>query len=582
MGKKEGHKKSRSRSSSCSSSCSSESSEEHCSEEYLKKMYSQLKKKLIQDKSLMVAGSDAYGSFYSLNTQQINPSEPVKFEYSQAARNIDLNSSGQVIYVRRDGLYTISFHVAADGASQWTLFINNIPKYDRVFGTYNSAGLTIFMYIIPLRRDDVVTMRNFQSVSSVVTISQIIGGIDPGANCEIVFSKIAPYPEKNNEHYYKSKCENESDKKEHKLKKHFETFKKWMKYDPSLMPYGCEAYGSFYTLITQDVPVDSSVTYENHQNLLNMTHTLGSGDVTVQKDGIYLLVFAGTTTQACQFTIFVNGIPNQTTTAGINKGANVLHLRQELELKAGDVVSVKNHVSATGTITISNNAGGISSGLNAQLIIYKMGVPTSLADNCEVENACELEKDCLYKHFKHYLLEDCKLLLQGRNVYYYLSSSILQSINVEDPVIFNLLGNNKNIYFKTGATTITVLEDGIYELIFSLQAKVPSQFTIYVNNLPENSCIAGTDSGSGQLSVRQLLQLHKGDVLSVKNHTSFLNPVYTSMNPGGNLGGNNVYFLGEKLANIPKPPKPCPPKPCPNPPPTQPDKDKSGSKSKSN
>ena len=71
---------------------------------------------------------------------------------------------------------------------------------------------------------------------------------------------------------------------------------------------------------------------------------------------IYVFVFIVNTSQACQFTLFVNGVPNQTTTAGINKGANILQLRQQLELKAGDVISVKNHISSAGTITISQNA----------------------------------------------------------------------------------------------------------------------------------------------------------------------------------------------------------------------------------
>lgn len=569
MGKKENHRRSRSRSSSSSSS------DEEMNEECLKKMYNELKCKLMKDKSLMPAGSDAYGSFYSLDAQQINPSEPVVFKYAQASRNVDICFDGQIVIPRRDGIYFVTIHLTPDGAGQWTVFVNNKPQYDRIFGTYNSSGQVTITYLIALRANDLVTVRNYESNSSVISIPQIVGGTDAGANAEIVLEKIAPYPEKynDNKHLQLEKHESESsseERKEKKLKHKFDMFKKWMKYDPSLMAYGCDCYGSFYSTREQDVAVDANVLFDLNQNVLNMTHTLGSGDVTIQKAGVYMFIFIVQTTQSCQFTIFVNGVPNQTTTAGINKGANVLQLRQEIELNAGDVVSVKNHVSATGSIKISQNSGGTLTGINAEFIVYKVAVPQKLLTCNEQVMSFELEKDCVYRKFKHYLLEDEKIELEGSEGYYFVSSTVLQTLNLEDSVYFGLQGLHKNTLFKTGTDTVTVLKSGVYNLTFDLQARQPSQFTIYVNNVPNNSTIAGTDSGSGQVSVRQLLELNKGDVLSVKNHSSFLNPVITSMNPGGKKPGVNTIFTGFRLGPLPK--KPCPPQPPQPPKPQEPSK----------
>lgn len=540
---------------------SSESSNDSCDEEHLKKLYVDMRKKLIKDKSLQVNGSDSYGSFYSLDSQQINPGETLIFQYAQNNRNIDLGINGQNIYVRRDGLFYIVLHVTPVGACQWTLYVNNIPQYDTVFGSYNSSGQVTITYLVPLRKDDVVTFRNYVSETAVVSISQIVGGNDPGANVEVVFNKIAPYPEKFCEYkpeHKKEDCDSDSssssssDKKEHKLKKKFNILKKWMKYDPSLMINGCDAYGSFYCTSEQDVAIEAPVLFSNSQNVLNMTHVLGTGEIKVQKAGVYLFVFVVSTNQACQFTIFVNGVPDTTTTAGINKGANVLQLRQEIELKVGDIVTVVNHTSATGNVKITSNVGGLLPGINAQLLLTKISVPSALIENLEPEEPCVLEKDCMYRKFRHFLLEDCKLTLQGSSAYYYTSATALQTLNLEDPVILNLRGQYKNTYFKTGTTTVTVLESGMYEVCFDLQGKQPSQFTIYVNNVPIDSTIAGTDSGSGQVSIRQLLELNKDDVLSVKNHSSFLNPVITTVNPGGYLSGLNVVFMGMKLAPLPK------------------------------
>jgi len=545
MGKHRIHRRSRS---------DSESSEDSCNEDYLKKMYLALKTKLVQDKSLQVAGSDAYGSFYSLEGQQINSCEAVRFTYSQVNRNIELGDVGQTIYVRRDGLFNIVVHLTPDGASQWTLFVNNIPQYDFIFGTYNSSGQVTLTYLIALRKDDVITLRNYQSASSVIAIPQIVGGTDYGANAEIVFEKIAPYPEK----YVcndRCKCKDKEDdrlceKEELKLSKEFLKFKKWLKYDATLMVKSCDAYGSFYSTTQQTVNVNSPVLFNKNQNVFNMTHTLGNGEIKILKDGIYLFTFIVECSQACQFTVFINGIPDQTSTGGINKGANVLQLRQEIPLKAGDVVSMNNHVSAVGSVVVSQNAGGNLIGVNAELILCRIAPLPVLCDVIEQVSPCLLEKDRLYRMFKKYLLEDDRLSIQGCSTYFYISSSVSQTLNLEDHVIFNLSGASKNTLFKTGTDNITVLRDGVYKLSFDLQAKQPSQFTIFVNDEAIESTIAGTDSGSGQVSIRQLVSLNAGDIITVKNHSSFLNPVITTMNPGGILSGLNVVFCGKRIAQL--------------------------------
>jgi hypothetical protein len=127
---------------------------------------------------------------------------------------------------------------------------------------------------------------------------------------------------------------------------------------------------------------------------------------------------------------------------------------------------------------------------------------------------------------------------------------LLQTLKLEDSVYYGLRGLHKNTYFKTGTNNITVLKSGLYNLGFDLQARAPSQFTIYLNNLSCDSTIAGTDSGSGQVSIRQLLELHKGDILTVKNHSSFLNPVITTMNAGGTKPGVNTIFSGVRLGPL--------------------------------
>ena len=91
----------------------------------------------------------------------------------------------------------------------------------------------------------------------------------------------------------------------------------------------------------------------------------------------------------------------------------------------------------------------------------------------------------------------------------------------------------------------------MYKLIFDLEAYQPSQFTLFVNDVAVPSTIAGTASGSGQVSIRQLLELKKGDILQAKNHSSFINPVITILNPGGSNSSSNAVFAAYRIGPIP-------------------------------
>jgi hypothetical protein len=548
MGKKENQKKPRlcesSESSSDSSHCSTSDKYEKCLEE----MYDDMKMKLLQDETLQVGGCDAYGSFYTLVEQLVPPAVALRFDISQNVLNVDICNDKKNIYVRRDGVYYIILHITPDQASQWTLFVNGVPNFERTFGTFNSSGQLTCTHLIKLRKDDNICVRNFVSSSTAVQIPLIVGGTDPGANLEIVIRKIAPY-----EQYE----EIENCKLNYKLKKKFNKLLKLLLNDPQIMIKGIDAYGSFYSTNTQIVPIDNSIIFDYNQNVLNMTHTKGTGDVKILKDGIYYFCVILETSQSCQFTLFVNGVQENSTTTGINKGASVLQMRQMIELKTNDIVSIRNHVSSSGAVTITQGSGGSLLGVNTQLILLRVSPLQKVQKVVEQKSALQLEKDCIYKKFKYYLLKHHKLDFDGNNTYFILNASASQTLNLQDPVTWNYSGPLKNVYFKPGTNMIKVHKDGVYKLIFDLEAYQPSQFTIFVNNVVVPSTIAGTDSGSGQISIRQLLELKKNDILSVKNHSSFINPVISISNPGGNNPSNNAIFSAYRLGPIPyklKPP----------------------------
>jgi hypothetical protein len=82
------------------------------------------------------------------------------------------------------------------------------------------------------------------------------------------------------------------------------------------------------------------------------------------------MIFLVECDKSAQFTVFVNGVPDLTTTSGLNKGANQLYLRQTLTLHQGDLVSVQNYISSAGTVNLIGDAGGALGAALAAYYIY--------------------------------------------------------------------------------------------------------------------------------------------------------------------------------------------------------------------
>jgi hypothetical protein len=159
----------------------------------------------------------------------------------------------------------------------------------------------------------------------------------------------------------------------------------------------------------------------------------------------------------------------------------------------------------------------------------------------------EKENQHLAKKFKKYLARKHCLLARGATCYFDIDSSTSQKLNLGDPVIFQVLNLKKNISFKTGTSLITVHRSGYYYIVVDIALDEPTQFTIFINNIPIPSLTTGVDSGAGQVSISQIIFLKNGDNLKIVNWKSAINPVYTTTNGGGNQVGINASFAGFML-----------------------------------
>lgn len=538
--KKSGSKSSCSSRSSCSSS---ESSKLDCG-----KLYCKFVDYLLRDPSMFIAGSNAHNSLYSIREQMITLAAPVNFDFNQDLVNIDHKLGDAKSYVRVDGTFSNTFVISTNEGAQFTGFHNAQQDNETIVGTNTGAGMLVSKHLDVMDVDESISIRNYSSSNGTITLPLDTGGVIPGTNTELVMNKIAP-----NQKYWKTYKHLKLSRKEKKL---FKSLFKRMLCDEKLMLLGSDAYGSFFSKISQIVDVEQSVTFELHQNVKNLKLQANNSDVLINKDGSYFMMVLLSVTQASQFAIFVNGVPNETTTSGVNKGANQIMLRQILHLKKGDLVSLRNHTSALGQITIVANSGGVQLGIDAILILMRVSdKPECILPAKEIHKNYDEEKEkcerpLLYK-FRNWLSTNKYAMATGSDVLGFFYSRQQQIVDVGQPFVFEQNGLMRNISHTQGKTEIRIHKSGIFKVAFDALFDRPTQFTLFVNGKPDISTTSGSDSGAGQVSMRQLVALCEDDVLTLVNYQSGSHSPVTLLNPGGYEVGNNGSFVIYKIAQLP-------------------------------
>jgi hypothetical protein len=498
----------------------------------------------------MVAGSDSYVSGHNNVPSLIPQYYPASPEDVSLSYNADHLYPGSPYFVRKSGVYILFFIVNAEQSSQFCVYVNGIEQPLTRSGNNTGSGQLILRCMLKLLENDNVLVRNADSSVGAVTSNLRLGGLLDGNNLTCVIMKIAPYEAQ-------PKC-NWDEKCLSRRKKHL--FKKLMDkmlVDKELMISGFTTHGTIWNVSSQTVAVESDVVWTNTTNLSNVTWNISSPtNVVINEDGVYKIFFYANVMTAAQVAVTVNNVPVVYTIQGTNKGASYLSIRVLQELRAGDVITIRNHTSAT-PVTFASNAGGFNSAVSTILTIFKIA-PLTKPDMCEVE-INKYHKRC-YKLFKKYLLNQDCLQIEGSAAYLSATASVIQTVSVNQNFDWTTIAQKHNVKYRQGDTEFTVMVDGVYDIFTDIITDEPQQMCLFINGIPDATTQTGRESGGGRSIMRQFVSLYKGDVVEVRNYTSLLGDVTTSVNPGGILPGQNASILLFRLSPI----LPCLPAPCVN------------------
>jgi len=356
--------------------------------------------------------------------------------------------------------------------------------------------------------------------------------------------------DKKNKNCKNKKVESESDKKkcsesshsDHDNKKHcFEDVYKYYKYrlltDDHLMVAGSSVYNYSYNNIPQTIPVGYPVNFPGDGLTHNVYHPNFNAPFAVRESGIYVVFFVAHVEQASQFTIFVNGIIQELTVTGNNSGAGQLILRHMMYLHKHDTIMIRNYMSNS-ALTASSFSGGKQIGNNFTFLLMKISALPCAEHSLVLKdwsNSCLSRKKLhLFKKLLEKMLCDKELMLKGFNVHGTFFSQTGQSIATEANVVWDKYLNVSGLNWSaSNPDQMQILEDGVYKVFFNATTNTSAQFSICVNDVPYDPSTQGSDKGAGQITTRTLLELRKGDFVTIKNHTSTNSNVVISSNAGG-------------------------------------------------
>lgn len=547
-------KKDRKRSSKKSSTSSCSSSSDNCSFEEIYKYY---KMRLLKDKELMPAGSTAYVNAYDDDSTNTPRTFGVEFPHVDIKKNVDHLYPNSPFYVREAGVYVLFFMASTDNPCQYCIFLNGVEQPLTRVGTNSGSGQGILRTLLRLKNNDAIVIRNSESAAVTILTQPFIGGLQKGNNDTFLLFKVAPYSLPELDHEWDDECLSK------KNKYLFRKLVEKMLLDKDLMLKGFNVRGSFFTKTDSVLLPEQDVVFDNFQNVNGLVwNPTGSNpeQIKVLEDGVYKVFSELHLSVPGQFTITVNGVPQDRLTQGINKGAALLSARGILELKANDVLTLRNHTTSPST-AISTYAAGLQQSISAIMTLFKLApLPTEPVDDCKINN---YHKKC-YEKFKKYILHRCDLQVAGSRSYLNVTNDTHQILLPNNDIDW---ANNQivaGIHHNQGTKYFKVEHDGIYDVFVDIATYESPQFTLFVNGVADLSTVFGRNSGGGRLLIRQIVKLTKGDILTVRNYES--NAVYlsTAENAGGQLVGQNALFMAFILCPIdePKKCKPHTPKKC--------------------
>jgi hypothetical protein len=326
-------------------------------------LFKKITEKMLCDKELMLKGFNTHGTFYTTIQQSVATENDFIYDSSSNVLNLSWSQTDpSKVTIKEDGVYKVFFVTDTTVSIQLAFSVNGIPVDSTIFGSNKGAGQTSIRTLLVLKKGDYLTVKNHTSANGFVNTYEHAGGYLQSINAILTVIKIAPL------------CKPSLDecKVNNYYKKCYNKFKCFLLSNKCLQISGSDSYCNYASTHSQILQPNDQLSWEITTLKENLIHSQATSQTVISKDGIYDLFVDCITSEPSQFTLFINGTPDLTTTFGRDSGANKCILRQFIKLYKGDVIDVRNWTSISVNITTSVNAGGKLPGIPIFFMLFKL------------------------------------------------------------------------------------------------------------------------------------------------------------------------------------------------------------------
>jgi hypothetical protein len=140
------------------------------------------------------------------------------------------------------------------------------------------------------------------------------------------------------------------------------------------------------------------------------------------------------------------------------------------------------------------------------------------------------------------------LMVNGSDSYGMFYSYSPQIIEPNETLLFETSINMLNLCFSSNTDYIKIKRSGIYVINLTCQFNEPGQIALFINSNPELSSLTSTSNSLNCITIHQILNLCKGDKVSVRNYLSSTPLTTIVSSPGSIPDSKNICLNIWKIA----------------------------------
>lgn len=155
-------------------------------------VYEKLRNYLLCKECLQITGTPAYIDAFGANTEYISVDQPFNWAVNAIIKDVYHVQGKDEFIIEKPGLYNVFACINTNEPAQIALFVNGMPEPSAIFGRDSGASTTTLTQFIKFNKGDKLVLRNYQSNSDKLLLTEVAGGQRVAPNKSFSLFRLNP------------------------------------------------------------------------------------------------------------------------------------------------------------------------------------------------------------------------------------------------------------------------------------------------------------------------------------------------------------------------------------------------------